>query len=71
MAKSSNITTKIVENGIERDMTNEEFESYKKVTQEASLLIQAEKDAVLAKELAVAKLVALGLTESDIRAVKF
>jgi hypothetical protein len=71
MAKSPNITTKIVENGIERNMTNEEFESYKKVTQEASVLIQSEKDATVAKEIAIAKLVALGLTESDLRAVKF
>ncbi len=60
---------KIIDNGVERDMTKDELESYNKVTEEASRLIQAEKDAVIAKEIAVAKLVALGLTESDIRAV--
>lgn len=60
---------KIIDNGIERDMTKEELESYTKITDEASALIQAEKDAAVAKEIAVAKLVALGLTESDIRAV--
>lgn len=62
-------TIKIIDNGVERQMTNEEFDAYKKITQEASSLIQAEKDAAVAKEVAVAKLVALGLTESDIRAV--
>ncbi len=62
---------KIIDNGVERDMTKDELESYNKVTEEASRLIQAEKDAVIAKEIAVAKLVALGLTESDIRAVNF
>jgi hypothetical protein len=60
---------KIIDNGVERDMTKDELESYNKVTEEASILIQAEKDAAVAKEIAVAKLVALGLTESDIRAV--
>lgn len=60
---------KIIDNGIERDMTKEGLESYTKITDEASALIQAEKDAAVAKEIAVAKLVALGLTESDIRAV--
>lgn len=64
------ITTKIIENGIEREMTKEEFDAYQKITQEASLLIQAEKDAIVAKEVAISKLVALGLTESDIRAVQ-
>ncbi len=60
---------KILDNGVERDMTKEELESYTKITDEASALIQAEKDAAVAKEIAIAKLVALGLTESDIRAV--
>jgi hypothetical protein len=60
---------RIIDNGVERDMTKDELESYHKVTEEASMLIQAEKDAAVAKEIAVAKLIALGLTESDIRAV--
>lgn len=60
---------KVLENGTEREMTKEEFDSYIKITEQASALIQAEKDAAIAKEVAVAKLVALGLTESDIRAV--
>ncbi len=60
---------KILDNGVERDMTKEELESYTKITDEASALIQAEKDAAVAKEIAIAKLVTLGLTESDIRAV--
>lgn len=64
-----NITTKILDNGVEREMTTDEFKSYQKITQEAFSLIQAEKSATLAKEIAVAKLIALGLTESDIRAV--
>lgn len=65
MANSININ----DNGVNRQMTDEEFNAYKKITEEASSLIQAAKDAAVAKEVAVAKLVALGLTESDIRAV--
>ena len=65
----ANLNIKILDNGVERDMTSEEISAYQTVTAEASSLIQAQKDAVIAKEAAIAKLVELGLTEADIRAV--
>lgn len=55
--------------GVERSMTAAENDAYLSVNIEAAKVIEDHKNAVKAKEAAIAKLVALGLTEEDIRAV--
>jgi hypothetical protein len=53
----------------EREMTVEEFELYQDTVDDAQLIIAAEKTQEQQKEAAVAKLIALGLTEADLRAL--
>jgi len=52
-----------------RDMTDIEAESYSALLEESSIIIQNEKDQVAKKEIAIAKLVSLGLSEEDIKAM--
>jgi hypothetical protein len=53
----------------EREMTVEEFNLYQDTVDDAQLIIAAEKIQEQQKEAAVAKLIALGLTEADLRAL--
>jgi hypothetical protein len=53
----------------EREMTAEEFNLYQDTVDDAQLIIAAEKTQEQQKEAAVAKLIALGLTEADLRAL--
>lgn len=54
---------------VEREMTVEEFEKYQNTVNDAQALIQEHKQKEQEREAAVAKLVALGLTEADLRAL--
>jgi hypothetical protein len=54
---------------VEREMTVEEFAIYENTIEDAQVLIQEHKAKEQQKEAAVAKLVALGLTEADLRAL--
>lgn len=54
---------------VEREMTVEEFAIYENTIDDAQALIQEHKEKEQQKEAAVAKLVALGLTEADLRAL--
>lgn len=67
MAK--NTKPQIVVDGISREMTQEEFESYSISLQESKNAIDSKMQELRNKEIAIAKLVSLGLTESDLRAV--
>jgi hypothetical protein len=53
----------------EREMTVEEFELYQDTVDDAQVIITAEKIQEQQKEAAVAKLIVLGLTEADLRAL--
>jgi hypothetical protein len=53
----------------EREMTVEEFSLYQDTVDDAQTIIAAEKLQEQQKEAAVAKLIALGLTEADLRAL--
>lgn len=50
-------------------MAEEEYNNYLAVTSKAQAKIQAHKDAIAAKEIAVAKLAKLGITEADLKAM--
>lgn len=52
-----------------REMTDAEYEEYLDVTSMALELAKNEKEKIRKKEEAIAKLVALGLTEEDLRAM--
>lgn len=52
-----------------RSMNNQETQEYNTILQELETVINNHKTKVTQKEIAIAKLVALGLTEEDIRAV--
>lgn len=54
---------------VEREMTVEEYENYQNTVDDAQALIQEHKQKEQEREAAVAKLVALGLTEADLRAL--
>lgn len=67
MAKISR--PQIVVDGISREMTEEEFSLYKISLEESKQAIDAKIEEIRNKEIAIAKLVALGLSESDLRSV--
>lgn len=52
-----------------RQMSSEEISVYNQILEESSIIINNEKNKARKKEEAIAKLVSLGLTEEDIRAV--
>lgn len=54
---------------VEREMTVEEFAVYENTVSDAQILVQEYLNKEQQKEAAVAKLVALGLTEADLRAL--
>jgi deoxycytidylate deaminase len=67
MAKQ--ITEKILDSGVLRTMTKEEYENYTAITNLMQTENSAKKNSEQAKEIAIAKLVSLGLTEQDIKAM--
>jgi hypothetical protein len=67
MAKPKKVNPDIVIDGVSRPMTDEEYVAYKTVTEEAKIVIDAKLKATRDKEAAIAKFVALGLTEEDLR----
>jgi hypothetical protein len=67
MAKSKISNPVIIVDGIEKEMTKEEFDSYAILNDEVMILINKEKENKKNKEIAIAKFVSLGLTEEDLR----
>lgn len=59
----------VIENGISREMTKEEFNAYKTVNDESKSVINGRINNIKSKEEAIAKLVALGLTEENLKAM--
>lgn len=66
MIRVHNIETDEV---IDREMTNEELEQYKKENAEIAARLKADKEKIQSRESALAKLAALGLTEDEIAAL--
>lgn len=71
MAKKQSV---VVVSGLDNDpkvvaMTVDQESAFKETTKLLNDFIQADLNKVKAKEVAIAKLVALGLTEEDIKAV--
>ena len=54
---------------IDREMTDAEFDQYQLDKEKAKEVAKAEADKVIAKAAAEAKLVALGLTSDDLKAL--
>lgn len=69
MAKPKPTNPSILVDGVKREMTEEEAVAHAKIIAEAELVINAKKKEIIDKEIAVAKLVALGITESDLKAM--
>ena len=67
MAKA--ITEKILVDGVLRTMTKEEYDNYSSVVQAMQTSMDAKIENEQTREIAIAKLVALGLTEQDLRAI--
>lgn len=67
MAKVKDPKPSIVVDGVSREMTSEEFDAYKLANDEIAAEIAAELKAKQDKEIAVAKLATLGITEDDLR----
>lgn len=67
MAKA--ITEKILVDGVLRIMTQEEYDNYSNVVQAMQTSMDAKIENEQTREIAIAKLVALGLTEQDLRAI--
>lgn len=63
MAKKK-VTTKTT-NSVEQ----QEYNNYLAVSSKAKAKVQANKDAIAAKEVAIAKLAKLGITEADLKAM--
>jgi len=71
MAKKQSV---VVVSGLDNDskvvaMTVDQESAFKETTKLLNDFIQADLNKIKAKEVAIAKLVALGLTEEDIKAV--
>lgn len=69
MAKSKEPIEEIMVDGILRPMTSEEQKEYKNLIKEMKLQNDAKLQKEREKEVAISKLVSLGLTEQDIRAM--
>ena len=52
-----------------REMTDQEMSAYKIALEESKIVIASRKNAAQNKEEAIAKMVALGLTEQDLRSL--
>jgi hypothetical protein len=67
MAKENKTNPTVVVDGVSREMTDEEFSTYNEINSEVEFVIDEKKKQERDRELAVAKFVALGLTEEDLR----
>jgi hypothetical protein len=67
MAKT--ITEKILVDGVLRTMSKEEHDNYSSLIQAMQMSMDSKIEAEQIREIAIAKLVALGLTEQDLRAI--
>lgn len=67
MAKDNKTNPTVVVDGVSREMTDEEFSAYNEINSEVEFVIDEKKKEERDRELAVAKFVALGLTEEDLR----
>lgn len=59
----------IIEDGISREMTKEEFNTYRLVSDESKSVVNTKVNEIKSREEAIAKLVALGLTEENLKAM--
>ena len=69
MAKTKTPNPSILVDGELVTMSNEQFSNYNAIVQEAEQVMVSKKEEQIKKENAIAKLVALGLTEEDLRSV--
>jgi hypothetical protein len=69
MAKSKEPIEEIMVDGMLRPMTSEEQKEYKNLIKEMKLQNDSKLQKEREKEIAISKLVSLGLTEQDIRAM--
>lgn len=69
MAKAKEPKPSILVNGELVEMSEEQAANYKTVTQEAQQVMLSKRAEQVKKENAIGKLVALGLTEEDLRSV--
>lgn len=69
MAKAKEPKPSMLVDGELVQMSEEQASNYKTVTQEAQQVMLSKKEEQIKKENAIAKLVALGLTEEDLRSV--
>lgn len=67
MAKETYPT--ITDNGVQREMTKIEFEQNYSVVLESSAVVDSKLEQIRNKEIAIAKFVALGITEADLKAL--
>ena len=67
MAKDKKTNPTVIVDGISREMTDEEFSAYNEINSEVEFVIDGKKKEERDRELAVAKFIALGLTEEDLR----
>lgn len=67
MAKAKTPNPTIVVDGISREMTTEEFDAYKLANQEVQADISARLKAKQDKEVIVAKLAVIGISEDDLK----
>jgi hypothetical protein len=69
MAKQKEITDQILEDGVLRTMTKEEYDEYSNIVKDMKIYNDEKLKKEREKEIAISKLVSLGLTEQDIRAM--
>ena len=69
MAKKKVKIPSVIDNGVSREMTAQELEAYGAVNSEARDVINARIEEIKKREAAIAKMAALGLTESDLKAM--
>jgi hypothetical protein len=69
MAKAKIPNPSILVDGELVPMSDEQFSNYKTVVEEAEQVMLSKKQEQIKKENALGKLVALGLTEEDLRSV--
>ena len=69
MAKAKATHPLILIDGELINMTDEQFSNHSSVIKEAEQVMLSKKEEQAKKEIAISKLVALGLTEEDLRSV--
>jgi hypothetical protein len=69
MANNISPRPSISVDGVVREMTEDEFSDYNKINDEVNVVVDSKMEKIQNRELVVAKLVALGITEQDLRAI--